>query len=142
MGQVPWGQTISLPVYAAEPFDGCSRISTKYKSGNGKFAILVDGSACNEIEKAMYAEAYGAAVVIIIHLNDQIEDLRINDAYGRVSIPSIVIQKSSGDPLIKIAQSEDYEVAVSLQLEFPFEFVFLSFFWIFHFLFYFFLVAY
>jgi hypothetical protein len=123
MGQIPWGQTISLSLYLSSPYDACSKITTeKSKSnGNSKYALLANGTKnCPVTTKALYAESNGASILVVIYEEENIESLRIVDAIGIVNIPTVVIGRSSGEKMVEILTNNPQN---AIQLEFPFAFV-------------------
>ncbi|WZY91613.1 hypothetical protein YC2023_063942 [Brassica napus] len=93
------GQGVRSPVAFVRPLDSCSNLSSRL---DGSIALSIRGN-CAFTEKAKHAEAAGASALLVINDKEDLDEMGCmeKDTSLNVSIPVLMISKSSGDALNK-----------------------------------------
>ncbi|KAG7013864.1 Signal peptide peptidase-like 2 [Cucurbita argyrosperma subsp. argyrosperma] len=89
-----------LPVVDMNPINGCSSSSSKL---SGAIALSIRGE-CDFTNKAVVAQAGGAAALLIINDKEDLYKMVCSekDTALNISIPVVMLPKSSGDALTKL----------------------------------------
>ncbi|KAL0720285.1 hypothetical protein Bca4012_034884 [Brassica carinata] len=90
-------QGVRSPVAFVHPLDSCSNLSSRL---DGRIALSIRGN-CAFTEKAKHAEAAGASALLVINDKEDLDEMGCmeKDTSLNVSIPVLMISKSSGDAL-------------------------------------------
>ncbi|ANM63260.1 unnamed protein product [Arabidopsis thaliana] len=92
-------QALRFPAAFVDPLDSCSHLSSRL---DGHIALSIRGN-CAFTEKAKHAEAAGASALLVINDKEDLDEMGCmeKDTSLNVSIPVLMISKSSGDALNK-----------------------------------------
>ncbi|CAH2058262.1 unnamed protein product [Thlaspi arvense] len=90
-------QSVRFPAAFVDPLDSCSNLSSRL---DGHIALSIRGN-CAFTEKAKHAQAAGASALLVINDKEDLDEMGCmeKDASLNVSIPVLMISKSSGDAL-------------------------------------------
>ncbi|XP_010525681.1 PREDICTED: signal peptide peptidase-like 3 isoform X2 [Tarenaya hassleriana] len=90
-------ESIKSPAAFTDPSDSCFNLSSRL---NGHIALSIRGN-CAFTAKAKHAEAAGAAALVVINDKEDIDEMGCmdKDVPLNISIPVLMISKSSGDAL-------------------------------------------
>ncbi|OMP03823.1 hypothetical protein COLO4_10186 [Corchorus olitorius] len=88
-----------LPAVFSDPLNGCSSSSSKL---SGSVALSTRGD-CDFTTKAKVAQSGGAAALLVINDKEEIDEMVCsgNDTSLNISIPVVMIRKSTGDKVSK-----------------------------------------
>ncbi|XVF84410.1 hypothetical protein PTKIN_Ptkin17bG0035000 [Pterospermum kingtungense] len=97
-----------LPAVLSNPLNGCSSSSSKL---SGSVAVSTRGD-CDFITKANVAQSGGAAALLVINDKEALDQMACsgNDTSVNISIPVLIIPKSSGDDVNKYITDKHVEL--------------------------------
>ncbi|KFK37150.1 hypothetical protein AALP_AA4G219600 [Arabis alpina] len=90
-------QSVRYTASIVDPLDACSNLSFKL---DGRIALSIRGN-CAFTEKAKHAQAAGASALLVVNDKEDLDEMGCveKDTSLNVSIPVLMISKSSGDAL-------------------------------------------